>query len=101
MGHRLLGSVYRHHLVRGDVHAKTFFVAVLHRLQKLRQVCKRIFIILRVCTGILHGLHHMRSRLEIRRSNGQIIYLPPCPDQFFFLIIESTEDALLKIIDHA
>ena len=100
MSHCLLGAVYRHHLVRTDIHVETLFISILHRRQKLRQVCKRVFIILRVCTGILHGLHYMRSRLEIRRANGQIIYFTPFFDQLFLFLIQSSEDALLKIIDH-
>ena len=99
MCHGLLRAVDRHHFICTDMYSESFFITITDRLKKFRQIRQRIFIILRIPAGVLHRLHHMRRRPEIRCPDRQIIDFSSFPKKFFLFFIQGSEDPRLKIID--
>ena len=95
MGHSLLGSVKRHHLILLKLHPEPAPVKGLHGRQQLLPVRQGVFIILRIHGRLRHRLHNMRLRTEIRRSHGKIVHLPASRQKLCLFMVKNREDSLL------
>ena len=72
MCNALLRAAHSHDLVVGKRDVIAALVPVFYGIEQLARFIQRILVHLRIECSAADGLHHMLSRLKIRRADGQI-----------------------------
>ena len=98
VAHALLTAGAAGYLIRRDLYAEAALVVAAHSIQQLRQVAQAVLPVLRVGSGIHHGLADVLGRREVRRADAQIINGTALCFQSYLAFVQCGEDLVAEQI---
>ena len=92
MCNALLRAAHGHDLIVGKRDVIAALVPVLRGIEQLARFIQRILVHIRVERSAADGLHHMLSRLKIRRADGQIDDVHTAFEERLLALVELIEN---------
>ena len=96
VAHALLTARTAGHLIRRDLYVEAAFVVAAHGIQQLRQVAQAVLPVLRVGSGIHHGLADVLGGRKVRRADAQIINGAALCFQSYLAFVQCGEDLVAE-----
>ena len=96
VAHALLTAGAAGHLIRRDLYAEAALVVAAHSIQQLRQVAQAVLPVLRVGSGIHHGLADVLGGRKVRRADAQIINGAALSFQSYLAFVQCGEDLVAE-----